>query len=332
VRAGAGFGTDHDAAAMHYISEVTGGTFSFIENHAVIQDAFAQCIGGLLSVAVQKARISLECVHPGVRVRAVKSGSYESHIDWEGRAVTVDVGELYADEERRFLLFVDLPRAHSIDELATHLFKVRCTYLDTATGQSVDVAGEDAVVLRPFEAAQVAPSMEVERERVRVEAAEDIALARAAAERGDYAEAVRILDARRESLSRSAPALSGDPMCKALVAELHDLRQRVSDEREYEETGRACFLAGMSSQALRRVGYGGSCSAVFATPEMQKMEKLSRMSREQATRPPPTPTPPQPENGSTAVPSRWRLDARLAAAVPRLSMLRKYRRLVPLKR
>jgi len=78
-----------------------------------------------------------------------------------------------------------------------------CTYLDTATEQSVDVAGEDAVVLRPLEAAEVAPSMEVERERV--EAAEDMALARAAAERGAYAEAARILDAHQDLLSRSAP-------------------------------------------------------------------------------------------------------------------------------
>ena len=191
-----------------------------------------------------------------MRVLAIKSGSYESRIGWGGRAVTVDVGELYADEERRFLLFVAVPRAHSMDELATRLVKVRCTYLDTATGQSVDVAGEEDVVLRPLEAADVAPSMEVERERVRVEAAEDIALARAAAERGDYSEAVRILDARRESLSRSAPALSGDAMCKALVAELHELSQRVSDEQEYEETGRAWFLADMRSQAQQRVGFG----------------------------------------------------------------------------
>jgi len=152
------------------------------------------------SVRTEEARISLECLHPGVRVREVKSGSYESRID-----ATVDVGELYADEERRFLLFVDVPWAYSIDEVATRQFKVRCTYLDTATGQSVDVAGEDAVVLRPLEAAEVAPSMEVERERVRVEAAEDMALARAAAERGAYAEAARILDARRDLLSRSAP-------------------------------------------------------------------------------------------------------------------------------
>jgi secreted protein with Ig-like and vWFA domain len=32
-----GFGTDHDAAAMHGISELTGGTFSFIEDHAAIR-------------------------------------------------------------------------------------------------------------------------------------------------------------------------------------------------------------------------------------------------------------------------------------------------------
>ena len=93
----------------------------------------------------------------------------------------------------------------------------------------------------------------------------------------------------------------------------------------------------MSSQAQQRVGYGGSCSAVFVPPAMQKMEKLSQMSREQKQNqeqatPPPPPTPPQPENGSMAVPPRWRLDARLAAAVPRLSKLRKYRRLVPLRR
>ncbi|KAJ1267071.1 hypothetical protein BS78_07G027800 [Paspalum vaginatum] len=296
-----GFGTDHDAAAMHGISEATGSTFSFIENHAVIQDAFARCVGGLLSVAAQKARIPLECLHPGVRLRAVKSGRYESRIDAEGRAATVDVGELYADEERRFLVFVDVP---AVDEVAaTRLLKVSCTYRDTATGQSVDVPGDDAVVLRPGEEADVPPSLEVERERVRVGAAEDIALARAAAERGSYAEAARILDARRESLSKSCPALAGDPMCAVLVAELHELSQRVSDEREYKLTGRACFLAGMSSHSQQRgssvrlsrpksgKGFGGAGSAMFTTPAMRKMESLSEMARQQQQQAPPPPPP-----------------------------------------
>ncbi|KAK3162492.1 hypothetical protein QOZ80_1BG0090160 [Eleusine coracana subsp. coracana] len=199
-----GFGTDHDAAAMHAIAEVAGGTFSFIENQAAVQDSFAQCIGGLLSVAVQEARLKVECLDAGVRVRAVKSGCYESRVDADGRAASVDVGELYAEEERRFLLFVDVPvsagagRNGDAEKDVTRLIKVSCTYKDAATGQAVDVAGEDAVVERPVVvSADAEPSVEVARERFRVEATEDIAASQAAAERGAFAEAARILERRR---------------------------------------------------------------------------------------------------------------------------------------
>uniref|UniRef100_M8BBZ9 VWFA domain-containing protein n=1 Tax=Aegilops tauschii TaxID=37682 RepID=M8BBZ9_AEGTA len=188
-----GFGGDHDSSAMHTIAEETGGTFSFIEDETVVQDSFAQCIGGLLSVVVQEALITVKCVHP-VRVRAVKSGRYDSSIDAYARSASVDVGELYADEERRFLLLVDVPKAGDADEV-TQLMKVTCTYRDTATGQVVDVAGEDVEVQRPVELAKdQQPSMEVGRAKFRVEATEDIAAARAAAERGEYTEAARILD------------------------------------------------------------------------------------------------------------------------------------------
>ncbi|KAL5219733.1 hypothetical protein ABZP36_024446 [Zizania latifolia] len=246
-----GFGTDHDAAAMHTIAEETGGTFSFIENQAVVQDAFAQYIGGLLSVTVQEARIVITCSHPGVRVRSVKSGSYQSLVGADCRAASVDVGELYADEERRFLLFVDVPVAGAEDDV-TDLIKVSYTYRDTATRQPMVVAGEDAVVLRPEEAINMEPSIEVERERFRVEATEDMAAAQEAAERGGHAAAAAILDRRQEALSRSAPGLAGDARCAALVSELRELRARVADRREYERTGRACLFAGMRSHAQQR--------------------------------------------------------------------------------
>ncbi|KAL2502662.1 Zinc finger (C3HC4-type RING finger) family protein [Forsythia ovata] len=53
-----GFGADHDALSMHSISESSGGTFSFIETEGVIQDAFAQCIEGLLSVVVKNLQFA----------------------------------------------------------------------------------------------------------------------------------------------------------------------------------------------------------------------------------------------------------------------------------
>ncbi|XP_040382640.1 E3 ubiquitin-protein ligase WAV3-like [Oryza brachyantha] len=294
-----GFGNDHDAAAMHTIAEETGGTFSFIENQAVVQDAFAQCIGGLLSVTVQEARITITCSHPGVRVRSVKSGRYESLIDADGRAALVHVGELYADEERRFLVFVDVPVAGA-EEDATHLVKVGCTYCDTTTQYSMVVAGEDAVVQRPVEVpTNMEASMEVERERSRMEATEDIVAAQEAAERGEHAAAAGILNRRQEELARTAERLGDDEMCGALVSELGELGARVADRWEYEHTGRACMLAGINAHGRQRatsVQLLGSALAsmpagaapppamgrfgAYETPVMRRMVESSRMRRE----------------------------------------------------
>jgi hypothetical protein len=69
-------GTDHDAEAMHAIASVTRGTFSAVidKEEAVVQDLLARCIGGLRSVAAQDARVVVECLHPGVKVRDVCQG------------------------------------------------------------------------------------------------------------------------------------------------------------------------------------------------------------------------------------------------------------------
>jgi hypothetical protein len=79
---------------MHVVKEASGGTFSFVENEAVVQDSLAQCIGGLLTVVVQEARVGIACVHPDVRFGSVKSGRYESRVDEDGRSSSVRVGEL----------------------------------------------------------------------------------------------------------------------------------------------------------------------------------------------------------------------------------------------
>ncbi|CAL4955306.1 unnamed protein product [Urochloa decumbens] len=184
----------------------------------------------------------------------VPSGRYESTVGSDGRAASVHVGEMYADEERRFLLFLDVPVfAGDSAGGVTRLIRASCTYRDAATGKAAEVAaGEEAAVERPVvvAAAGTAPSVEVARERFRVEAAEDIAAARAAAERGEHAEAARILDRRREA--SAAAGLAGDARCAALVAELSELGARVADRREYEQTGRAFALAGITAHAQQR--------------------------------------------------------------------------------
>ena len=95
----------------------------------------------------------------------------------------------------------------------------------------------------------------MERERVRVEASEDIAAARAAAERGAHEEAVRILENRQRAVEQSEAARGGDPTSAALGAELREMRMRVANRASYHRSGRAYVLAGISSHAHQRANW-----------------------------------------------------------------------------
>jgi hypothetical protein len=301
-----GFGWDHDAAAMQAIAEETGGTFSFIENQAVVQDSFAKCIGGLLSVAVQEARVALECLHPGVRVRAVKSGRYESSVGSDGRAASVDVGEMYADEERCFLLFLDVPVAAE-DGCVTHLIRARCTVHLPRRG--------DRAVGGRFRRGRRGPEAGGRggRGAVRGGCAGAVPREGGRGPRGGAGSG----GARRGSWTagrrRPLPRLAGDSRCAALVAEQRELSARVADRREYEQTGPAFMLAGITAHAQQRAsmvhlisaaaapspslfgpvqtaGLGSTASPAFgaapscfsfgfATPAMQGMVQSSRRMR-----------------------------------------------------
>ncbi|KAF9596800.1 hypothetical protein IFM89_013586 [Coptis chinensis] len=242
-----GFGADHDAASMHSISEASGGTFSFIEAEGVIQDAFAQCIGGLLSVVVQDLRVGIECVHPDIRLGPLKAGSYATEVMNDSRTGFINVGDL-----------------------------------DPVSKETLTLEGKEVRIERPEIVREQVVSLEVDRQRNRVQAAEAMAEARVAAERGDLSSAVLILESFRRVLSESASARAGDSLCIALDAELKEMQERMASRRTYEVSGRAYVLSGLSSHSWQRATARGdstdSTSLVHAyqTPSMVDMVTQSQ--------------------------------------------------------
>lgn len=277
-----GFGVDHDASSMHSISETSGGTFSFIETEAVIQDAFAQCIGGLLSVVVQELQVGVECVHTKTHLVSLKAGSYPSRMMADGRTGFIDVGDLYADEERDFLVSVDVPAESSSSE--TSLIKVRCVFKDPLTKEVTTLESDEVRIKRPEIAGQVVVSIEVDRQRNRLQAAEAMAQARVAAEHGDLAGAVSILENCRRVLAETVSAKSNDRLCIALDAELKEMQERMASRHVYEASGRAYILSGLSSHSWQRATArgdstdGSSLVQSYQTPSMVEM-----LTRSQAT-------------------------------------------------
>lgn len=277
-----GFGMDHDASAMHSISEQSGGMFSFIEAENVIQDAFAQCIGGLLSVVVQELRVEVECVHPVLRLSSIQAGSYKVGMNANGRSGFIEVGDLYAEEERDFLVAMDIPVEISGNEMSLVKFKV--IHKDPIKKTTVTVGGnKEVIIVRPeTTAGKQIISIEVDRQRNRLRAAGAIAEAQVAAERGNLTAATSVLEDCRKKMAESVSALSGDRLCIGLVAELSEMKERMASRRVYESSGRAYVLSGLSSHSWQRATARGDSTEItsqiqtYQTPSMVDMVNLSQ--------------------------------------------------------
>ncbi|CAH9138240.1 unnamed protein product [Cuscuta epithymum] len=301
-----GFGSDHDAVAMHSISESSGGTFSFIEAEGVIQDAFAQCIGGLLSVVVQDLRIEVECVDPTLQLGSIKSGSYNNSLKLGKRGGVIEVGDLYAEEERDFVVMMDIPTVHVSTNDHMNLMSVKCVYKDPILKNMVkmdDVA--DVTIRRPISVDREEVSMEVDKQRNRLRAAEAMEEAKAAADRGELTAAVAIVEHARKQLSETVSARAGEGLCVGLDAELREMQERMANRSTYEASGRAYVLSGLSSHSWQRATARGdsteSTSLVLAykTPYMVQMINRSQNTASGSSRPPlrqarSFPSPPRP--------------------------------------
>lgn len=288
-----GFGADHDPIAMHIIAEETGGMFSFVETEETVQDAFAQCIGGLLSVVVQDAKVSFVGGARGVKVAQVHSGSYEHHLGPEGHEGTVRLGDLYAEEERNILLEVWLPAFETPEEMeaadaavSEKVLRARCSFLSKPLFQTVvRTKAEELIVARPGkdERVESVGSLHVDRQRNRLRVAVSITQANELAERGDLSGALKTLQAARETIQTSHSVKCGDGLSIALSAELKEMEGRLANQRSYETAGRAFLLSSQSSHSRERSSARGggdveTYSKGYQTPSIVNMLSLSRAS------------------------------------------------------
>ncbi|XP_047317196.1 E3 ubiquitin-protein ligase WAV3-like [Impatiens glandulifera] len=275
-----GFGADHDAALMHFVSVASGGTFSFIETENAIQDAFAQCIGGLLTVIIQELQVKVETLHPNLQLNSIKAGNYRTRKTDNASIGYIDFDHLYAEEERDFLVKVDIPVYHDSCNNDMQLLKIGYSYTDPITKEKVTL--EDAGVLkisRPeIVSGDVVVSVEVNRQINRIRAAEAIAEARAMADESRFIQAASILESCCNLIMRSMSAQAGDQLSAALCAEMKEMQGRMVDYDSYTTGGRAYVLSGLSSHSWQRATTSGNTtvSQAYQTPTMVDMVSMSQ--------------------------------------------------------
>ncbi|GLJ30195.1 hypothetical protein SUGI_0597230 [Cryptomeria japonica] len=215
-----GFGSDQSAAKMHAISSESGA-----------EDAFAQCIGGLLSVVVQDVQLTVSCCStPGVELQSIYAGSFQTRVlDDYG---TVKLGDLYADEERDIIVELKVPAVRYPNSM--NVLSVNCSFKDPVTQQVMYGKEQSLSIPRP-ESTRGFPNcinFQVDKYKIKLRTAQAIGEARTMVDRGDANGAQQVLYKAKAMLNCAAATRTVDQMRSALEAEIKRIQARMIRERE----------------------------------------------------------------------------------------------------
>eukprot|EP01027_Heterolobosea_sp_BB2_P015225 GEZU01021807.1.p1 GENE.GEZU01021807.1~~GEZU01021807.1.p1 ORF type:complete len:277 (+),score=80.73 GEZU01021807.1:26-856(+) len=227
-----GYGEDHDANMLTPIAQAANGTYHYLSKEEDIPKAFAECLGGLLSVAAQKIQLTVEA-QSGCKVK-LYSTNYKKEEPKPGQLINVDVGDLYSDENRDIMFSVTLPQRQEPVE-SELIAKVTLTY-QNLIANTTDEASTTVVIRRPD---QLPPDMKantaLDKQRNRVEASIVLDEARRLADEGQFDDARAILQAAITKIKQSVSA--NDYYVQSLISDLSACLATLQDNRAYESVG-----------------------------------------------------------------------------------------------
>ncbi|KAH9128630.1 hypothetical protein AeMF1_001248 [Aphanomyces euteiches] len=228
-----GYGSDHDAALLGQIADIGRGSYYFVQNVDGIALAFANCLGGLLSVVAQN--IKLECIaSPGVLIQSVKTKRSVTTVTNLAH-YEVDMGDMFADESRDLLLEIQLTPQHP--QIIMELVEFRLRYANIVTS-SMDKASSTATVNRPVVVTNNELNEHVVVQKQRVLAAEAIETAQAHASRGNFAEGRNVLTSIKSRLETDMENMpSTTSTVSTLISGLSECTTSIASETEYRSHG-----------------------------------------------------------------------------------------------
>uniref|UniRef100_A0A0E0KM00 RING-type domain-containing protein n=1 Tax=Oryza punctata TaxID=4537 RepID=A0A0E0KM00_ORYPU len=183
---------------------------------AFSEHAFAKCLGGLVSVVMQE--VQLELAFPTGEITAVYScghGQQAVALGGGGAAVSVSLGEMYAEEERELLVELRAPLSLSLSH--PHSLSVRCSYREPASQETVRGA-EQQLLVPPLHGGSSS-----RRLHDLFVATRAVAESRRLAELNDYATAIHLLSSARALVVQSQQQ---QELVGSLDTELSDMRWR----------------------------------------------------------------------------------------------------------
>lgn len=224
-----GFGAQHNDSMLRNIAEYGHGMYYFIQDAASIPRAFAECLGGLLSVVAQNITVTLNAQN-GVRILRIL-GHDDTTLADTGRQASVIVGDMYAEEQRDIVAELSVA-----PEAGCLLTSISLTYAEAPGGRSRS-ASCDVTVERPERAPKepLKPLPVLDRQRNRLLITQALRSARDEASGGRFEAACKLLQDAAETVKLSPTG--GEDYCRELLDDLKECEEGSRSRSEWASRG-----------------------------------------------------------------------------------------------
>jgi len=247
-----GYGLDHNAGMLCKISEVGGGLYYFVQSVDGVSLAFANCLGGLLSVVAQNIQIELFGMN-GCKIESIKTKKSTKAIV-PNKHYQIEMGDLYGDEARDVLIEVSMPTLPAANEEFVVLH-CKLNYVNVLDSSLAKGEAFGAVQRLNQVSADQVPNSHVTEQRSRIIAAEALEQANAVAKRGRLAEGTVVLESALVQLIDSERFLNttrSRSSVASLVGDLKECRASLSSTSMYQQSGQKRMSAKAQSHHNQR--------------------------------------------------------------------------------
>merc|ERR1719305_409998 len=239
-----GYGSDHNASLLQSIAGAAGdgkGSYYFIETAEKVVGAFADCLGGLLSVAAQNVVVEVKA-SAGRIARVRREGA--TRVD--DRTWTVPLGDVFEEEQRDVLVEVELLGSENVEVS----FALR--YVDAANGRVSHATATASVAVDAAKAQTAVPDNHVTEQRARLDTADALLSARECADRRDIAGARRVLESQKAKIAALKVAAVTGGLIERLAHDLAVVLEGLANEDAYRARGRQWMTSKMMGHQMQR--------------------------------------------------------------------------------
>jgi len=251
-----GFGRDHDPELMINISNQRDGNFYFIDKLDSIDEAFIDCLGGLLSSVAQSAKITIQAQQTGVLndVKITKAYGEETMWQRENQSYIVNINPLISGRHKDYVLEIQIPITNK--ELLDHEKNIQIASAEAViigfNGEKITKKAElHITLLNEIEGApeQEEDDLDVMRNLYRVKGSVLMDEARKLADQNCHEEAKKLLQNFREEIANSL--LKEEAYVKHMITDI-DATIKDLNPIVYHATGRQMIWNNQRSQMQQR--------------------------------------------------------------------------------